>query len=470
MPNWFATTSLLLWPLVAICFFARFPLNRAVLWTILGAEMLLPYHTQIKFPMVPQIDKDTIAALSVLVGCLFRARTPIFSSRNFGIVEVLILMYVIGPVLTSQMNNDPIVIGGRVLPGVGIYDGLSAGEQNLITLIPFFVGRRLMRTTDDIAQIFRVLVIAGVIYSVPVLFEVRFSPQLHYWVYGYLPTEFVQAVRGAGFRPMVFMGHGLIVAFFAMLSFVAASVLWRTRSAFYRLSPGLLTIYLGAILFLCKSLGSIVYGAILSPLILWSSSKAQVKIAVAIVVLALAYPALRSFDIFPTDLVVDAANLVSSDRAESIKYRFDNERALVDRALERPIFGWGRYGRNRLYNDEGKDWSVTDGNWIITLGQFGLFGFIAEFGLLAVGVFRAVPALRRCRSENDKVFLSSLSLIVAITVLDQLPNSGLFPWTWLLVGALLGKAEELVSSKKVVNKTALSQKLGSKNSTGATRL
>ena len=45
----------------------------------------------------------------------------------------------------------------------------------------------------DSEEILRVLIIAGLVYSVPMLFEIRLSPQLHNWIYGYYPSQFVQA-------------------------------------------------------------------------------------------------------------------------------------------------------------------------------------------------------------------------------------------------------------------------------------
>ena len=96
-----------------------------------------------------------------------------------------------------------------------------------------------------------------------------------------------------------------------------------------------------------------------------------------------------------------------------------------------------------MYDEYGRDLSVTDGRWVITIGQFGIFGFIAEFGLLSIGVLRAWIGIGLAKSKNDKILLSALSLIVAINVLDLLPNSGLTPWTWLLAGTLLGRSERL---------------------------
>src|SRR5258708_11362367 len=108
------------------------------------------------------------------------------------------------------------------------------------------------------------------------------------------------------------------------------------------------------------------------------------------------------------------------------------------------MFGWGRFGRNRIYDeDTGKDLSITDGTWIITMGQFGFFGFLAEFGLLSLAVVRATSALKYTQTAHDQVFLAALALILAINMIDLLPNSSLSPWTWLLAGALLGRAEAL---------------------------
>src|SRR4029077_16712769 len=93
---------------------------------------------------------------------------------------------------------------------------------------------------------------------------------------------------------------------------------------------------------------------------------------------------------------------------------------------------------------------VTDGRWIITLGTFGFVGFIAEFGLLAFSVFSAAKAMRFVATVTEALFLGALALIVAVNVVDLLPNSGLTPWTWLLAGALLGRAEALVARKREI--------------------
>jgi hypothetical protein len=97
------------------------------------------------------------------------------------------------------------------------------------------------------------------------------------------------------------------------------------------------------------------------------------------------------------------------------------------------------------YRGVAGDESVTDGLWIITVGQFGIIGFIAQFGLLAFSVIRAARALKFSQSFHDSIFLSALALIVAINMIELLPNSSLIPWTWLLAGSLLGRSEMILA-------------------------
>jgi hypothetical protein len=204
------------------------------------------------------------------------------------------------------------------------------------------------------------------------------------------------------------------------------------------------TAYLSGVLVLCKTLGALVYGAALVLLVRFTRPQLQLRIALVLVAIALLYPTLRAADLFPNQSMVELAHSVDADRAQSLQFRFANEDQLLDRAWRRFLFGWGRFGRSRVYDDDsGRDLSVTDGRWIITMGQFGFVGFLAEFGLLALAVARAASAAKYAESIEEQVFLSALALIVAINVVDLLPNASLSPWTWLLAGALLGRAEAL---------------------------
>jgi hypothetical protein len=452
-PNLFAYVALVAWPLVALCLYLWRPVGLATMWTILAGQLLLPVGTFFKFEAIPQFDKVSIPNLCALIGCTIAAQRPPRVTNRLGVVEVLIFLCIVGPLFTSLLNGDPIYIGSTVLPGVGLYDGISAVIFQLMMLIPFFLGRRFFRNAGDIQQLFSVLSFAGLAYSLLLLFEIRFSPQLHNWIYGYHPTDFIQEVREGGFRPMAFMGHGLVACFFAMTAAVASAVLWRAHFRTVKFAPaGAVTVYLSTVLILCRSGAAIVYGMVLVPLVSWTKPRLQMRFAVFLVSIALLYPFLRIYDVFPTDTILSVANAINPARAGSLELRFREEGRLLDRASERFLLGWGRYGRNRVFVEDwrgiGGDTSTTDGRWVIVLGQFGLVGFIAEFGLLAISVFRAAKALKFAESLKESIFLSALALIVGVNIIDLLPNSALSPWTWLLVGTLLGRSELILARSR----------------------
>lgn len=443
-PNWFAYFVLVSWPLVALYLFYSRPLAQAIIWTILGAYLLLPSHMNIKFEMIPAFDKSSIPNIAALIGCvLATGRMPRMLNR-FGLAEILILLLLIGPFITSEFNGDAITVGPVVLPGVGPYDAGSAVVAEFLFFLPFILGRQYLRSAGDNAKILYALVIAGLIYSLPMLFEVRMSPQLNTWIYGYFPSSFAQQYRDGGFRPVVFVGHGLLVAFFAVTTVVASAALWRCKIRVMRLPPSAVTAYLSLVLVLCKTLGALLYGIVLVPLVRWATPRAQLRVATVLALIALTYPMLRTMDLVPTKFMLGIAASVDVQRAGSLKTRFDQEEQLLQHTSERFWFGWGRFGRNRIYDPStGGDVTVTDGEWINRMSSFGMVGFLAEFGLLTLSVFRAASAIRFAESTRDSVFLATLALIVAINLIDLLPNSSISPWTWLLAGALLGRAEVL---------------------------
>ena len=441
------TLALLSWPVVALFLYKTRPIAHATLWTILGAYLLLPVGAVIKFKMIPGFDKDSIPSLAALFGCVIISGRSKRFFYGFGLAEMLIVTLLICPFVTCQLNDDPIRVGRLVLPGLDSYEAGSAVIAQAIVLIPFFLGRQILRNRTDTEEILRVLVIAGLIYSLPTLFEIRFSPQLHTWVYGYFPQEFgfAQEVRGGGFRAVVFMGHGLLVSFFFCTTALAAAAFWRTNTQVIRmrLPASGITAYLSIVLLLCKTASSTVYAAVLVPLVRFTGPKMQLSIAVLLVSVALLYPTLRAADLVPTNAALDLAGLISSDRRASLETRFTNENKLLERASQRFLFGWGRYGRSLIYAERGNETNLPDGWWVVTMGEFGFIGFLAQFGLLALPVFTAARALRFAESTKDKVFLSALTLILAINIFDLLPNSSIRPWTWLIAGAVLGRAEDL---------------------------
>ena len=149
----------------------------------------------------------------------------------------------------------------------------------------------------------------------------------------------------------MFLGHGLLVAFFIMTSAVAAATYWRVDSKVLRIPAAGGTIYLSFLLLLCKTLGaSDLWGGSGAPGA-FHGPHTQLRITLVLVTIALLYPALRAGDLIPTRTMVEMARSIDEDRAESLQFRFENEDQLLDRAWQRFLFGWGRFGRNRVYDE-----------------------------------------------------------------------------------------------------------------------
>jgi hypothetical protein len=457
--NWFAAFAILAWPIVAIAFYRMRPPVEATVWTILAALLLLPSGFAIKLPMIPAIDKNSVPNICAFIGCLFLVPRRKRQGSGFGLVELLALMLIAGPVFTSVFNNDTVVIGERVLPGVGYYDGISALLSQLLIFIPFLLGRRVFQNPQDTETTIRCLAIAGLFYSLPILLEVRLSPQLSNWIYGFFSSGFAAEVRYGGYRPVVFMQNGLTVAFFVMTTLLAAAAVWRAGDRIMRLPPGAATAYLGLMVILCKSAGALIYTIFGGFFVRCVKPKAQLRLALLLACIGLFYPILRITDMFPDKFLVKFAESVDEERAQSLQFRFDQERQLLDHASDRFFFGWGRYGRNRVYEESGKDSSITDGEWIVTLGQFGVIGFLAEFGLLAWPVFKVFLTFKFVGTERDRVFLATLALLVAFGIIEQLPNASISPWSWLLAGSLLGRAERLTQLASATRKPARAVKM-----------
>lgn len=443
-PNSFAIAALFGWPLVALLLYRTRPIREATVWTIVGGYLLLPANWGIKFPMVPPIDKFSVPCVTALIVCLIMRRDTLSVWKRFGLIEFATLVYLLSPLVTSLLNGDEMRGAGAVIPGVGLYDGVSAVEFQVLQIIPLVLARRFLRSERDLEMLLRTLVLVGLIYSLPMLLEVRLSPQLHTFIYGYFPHSFAQQIRQGGFRPVVFLGHGLLVAFLAMTSVLASAALWRSRTRIARMLPPVaVTAYLGAVLVLCKTIGALLYAVALLPLIRFASARLQLRMATVLTIVALLYPTLRVADFVPTESLLSFAATFSEDRAESLSVRFYNEKILLDHASERFLFGWGRWGRNRIIDlNSGEDESVSDGLWVLTIGQFGYVGFLGLFGLWTLIVFRAVGAGRRIAHPAGRNYLASLTLIFSVYIIDQLPNAPLSPMMWLIAGAILGRAED----------------------------
>ena len=455
MPNVIAYTVLLLWPLVIWWMFRKMPPERAFIWSILGGYMLLPELTEFNLPMIPAFDKVSIPNLTAFLVAAMVVKLR-FAALPDGIVaRICLALLILAPVASVFTNTDPLIFGqielGRMqlaleevttLPGMRVYDSISALVRAIILLLPFIMARQLLASEAALREFLRALVIAGLIYSVPMLYEVRFSPQLHTNIYGFFQHDFAQMMREGGFRPIVFMPHGLWVAFFAATAALSALFFLREAPPSERLQKLAIALYLLVILWLCKSMGARLIVLALAPLVLFASVRAQLRVAAGMALVAITYPLLRGADLLPTRAVVDYLYTRWPERAQSLEFRFDNEDLLLAHAWEKPLVGWGGWGRNLIRDPlSGEIVTISDGMWVIVIGQFGWIGYLGTFGLLCLPLFALYHIYRRAPKPELPRALGICALLHGANLIDLLPNATLIPLTWLLAGALLGHAE-----------------------------
>jgi hypothetical protein len=300
----------------------------------------------------------------------------------------------------------------------------------------FLLGRALIRSPSDLRLVLLSLAVAALAYSPLVLFEIRMSPHLHQHLYGHHPQGFHMTLRFGGWRPTVFMAHGLALALFLLVSACAALTLRRIRMPILGLHARYVWVYLGWVLVICKSLSSLVYLVALGPLFAFARARTQARVAALLCLFFASYPVLRLADVLPTQPLLAAAGSVSEQRAESLAVRFEQELALYDKARERLWFGWGAHGRNRIFDEYGSDRSLTDSYLAIVLGPRGVFGAIPTFGLLVVPVWFTLRRLGRVPRRRDRLLLSSTALMVSLLLVDLIPNGLFTPLVFLLAGGL----------------------------------
>lgn len=443
------TLAVLCWPAVVFWLFASKQPAVAMPAAVLGGYLLLPQNFLIDLPAVPAINKNTVAAFAAILAAWFlltperkRALPPgmilpgaLPRSRAVRLLFILLLAGVIGTALT---NADPLRYGSRFISNLRSYDILSMLGNTLFGLLPFLLARKYLAHPEAQKQLLIVLAMAGLIYSLPALYEVRMSPQLSRMIYGYFPHQWAQHVRSGGYRPVIFLHHGLWLAIFFCSSFLAILSLWRSSQGQIRARWIMAAAWMFMTLVLAKGVGALMIGIVLGAAIIFLPVRLQILGAAAIAAITLTYPTLRGAGLIPTDRVVAFAEGISPERAGSLLYRLKNEDQLLVRANERPLFGWGMWGRNRVYDEQGVDISVTDGYWVMAIGTGGWIGYISEMGLLTIPlIFLAL----RWRKLALTPATAGVALALTANLIDLIPNATLTAVTWLLAGSLAGRLE-----------------------------
>jgi hypothetical protein len=437
------TVALILWPFIGLAFFRYLGLQAAIAATVIGGYLLLPSRGGFDLPLLPSVNKGFVAAVTALVlAMIFMRRSgaeyqPGWLPRS-PVMLALIGILVVGGIGTTMTNSDPVFTGAALLPALRPYDAASVTMNLFVGLIPFLLARKFFATAESHRTLLIVLVVAGVGYAFLALYEIRMSPQLNNMVYGYFGHDWMQHLRDGGFRPVVFLNHALWLAIFLCCATLAAFGLWRIGGVKQRPLYLLAGLWILMTLVLAKNFGSIAIAFMLLPIVLILPFRLQILAAAAVATALTVYPVMRANGLAPTQWVVETVRSVAPGREGSLEYRLRMEDGLLAKALERPVFGWGGYGRGRVYDELGRDTSITDGHWIIVFSNGGWFQYIGSLGLLTYAVFALAVRWRRYQLDPPTAIVA---VVLSANMIDLIPNSTVTSVTLLLAGALAGRLE-----------------------------
>lgn len=426
--NLLAQYSLFLWIPVVVAIFAFLPPKRAMISAYVFAWLALP-NIGWSIPGLPNYTKMSATVGSILLCTLLFALGKLFAFR-FRWYDLPITVWCTCPFITSILND------------MGSYEGVSACVEQIITWgLPYFVGRVYLTDLRSLHDLAVGIAIGGLFYLPLCWIEIRFSPILETVVYGISRWEFM---RYGGYRPKIFLSSGLELGMWMANASLVCYQLWSSRAVkmLWGLRMGLLTLAMVVTTVFCKSTGAI--GLMVVGIgILWLTRKVKRSWPVwLLVALPPAYAITRTFNLWSGREAVEFSKMtVGEERAESLQYRLNMEDRLAQHALERPIFGWGRFNRSNLMDSKGNKTTVVDGYWI---GTLGLNGIVALSMLLAMMLLPMILTIRRFPVqtwfEPQVGPVMALAMVLTLTMVDFLSNGMFNPIYAVTIGGILGQS------------------------------
>jgi len=417
-------------PLTVILFLTLKP-HHAVLVSVIGAWLLMP-QISYDLPGLPDYSKSTAIALGLILGGRLSGQRQ-KASFEWKLYDLPMILWCLCPIATSLTNQ------------LGLYDGLAASfSQVMIWGIPYLTGRVYFNNNKTLQDLCIGIIVGGLFYVPLCLYEIRMSPQLSNFFYGFFPHSFSQHFRYGGWRPIVFMQHGLMVSLWLGVSSIIAFWFWRSRDI--KDLKGILTIpFIVAALVitcvLCKSANgwfTLVIGC--GYYFIHRYSKTRIPFLLLLIIAPL-YISLRSIGFISADTVVTvSAYIFDAERIQSLTFRLLGEDLYAIKALEHPLLGWGGYNR-AIPVDPRTGYLLTaiDSLWLIVFSSNGYFGLVVLYSAMLTGpwlVFRS--AMNKFKGSGfSKGVPILLSLVVSLYMIDSLFNGMVNPIYIVISGALI---------------------------------
>lgn len=428
------------WIPAVLVLFMLLPVRQAIVTAMVTGWLFLPVAS-FAFKGIPNYDKISALSLSLVLGVAIFDHTRIWKYQ-FHWSDMGIVIWCVTPFFSSMLN------------GLGVYDGLSHILENVITWGGLYlIGRLYFTDAQGLKELAMGFVIGALIYIPFCLYEMRMSPQLHRIVYGYHPHAFVHSLRGGGFRPMVFLGDGLVVGIWMASAAIVALVFWWNGTV--KRLFGMPMVFYVAVLFgftlLCKSKGALLL-LVMGTLLFFSTYAMKTRGFFAIVLLAIPlYLGARIGLQWDGRELMDMASLiVNEQRIGSLETRLSNEHLVVQEKISQPLFGWGGWGRNRIQDETGNDISITDSLWMIVFGKNGVVGLTAVFAVLMLPV--VLILWRLPINHFGEAYAGpavALCLVLWAFTVDRLLNAQPNPIYIMIAGGLVSYAIQLAKRSPV---------------------
>ncbi|PHQ82582.1 MAG: hypothetical protein COB69_01515, partial [Phycisphaera sp.] len=200
--------------------FIFLPKRTAAFSGLIFGWLFLPWA--VKYSLIGPIDitRDSAVTLSVLA-CMVVFDPKVLLRLRPSWLDLPVVVWCISPFFTSISN------------GLGAYDGSASILSQLWQWgIPYLIGRAYVTNAQALRHLAMVLIVAAIAYIPFILWEIRFSPQIHKRTYGYVTYDHGGTAlrRLGGYRPLVFLRHGLMLGVFMAITALLAMWFWRTRT------------------------------------------------------------------------------------------------------------------------------------------------------------------------------------------------------------------------------------------------
>jgi hypothetical protein len=403
--------------------------HKAVLYSAIGGALFLP-TTGYSIPGLPDYDKTTAIALGLICGAIFSdiRKVTNFQWKKY---DLPMLIYCIVPLTSSLMN------------GLGAYEGFSGVLDHVFFLgIPYLAGRMYFSSIDSIRGLCIAIVAGGLIYIPLCWYEIRMSPQLSNIFYGFFPHSFAQQFRYGGFRPVVFMYHGLMVAQWMAIATVTSFWLWRIGELkkFKSVPMFIWVVLLITTTIYCKSFNGLIILS-LGVVLYFLYKTFNTRLLLVLVLILAAYPFCRITGFVSKDSITSFVGMaVDETREGSLGYRLQQEDVFIQKIMQRSLLGWSRMGRAWPRDEDGrKETEVIDSFWLMIFAVNGFIGLFAFYATLFVGPWftsRAPPSHSSWHDERV-VLPAVISLGVLLFALDTFVNAMPNPIYFVMTGALV---------------------------------